>query len=292
MRADPRFRAQSKAFWANVRSISQIAGYTAKKTKQVRVFSLEEMTQALHSAGLGDAHLILGDEPTPLATRLEAYFEYRAQVLNHFVEPLLMDAAEARTIFKSLKKSLKPKCPLPLNKQKKGKAGPNALTGIVNMLIEANTNGLPVDFAPRRLTTFTRDGAPLRTLARRVDGCFPSTVNPSAVWEIKEYYFTTTFGSRVADGVYETLLDGMELEDLREHEGLECEHLLIVDSHYTWWECGRSYLCRIIDMLHMGFVDEVIFGREVLDRLPQLAKAWAQGGSSRASKPHQVSKPR
>ena len=31
-----------------------------------------------------------------------------------------------------------------------------------------------------------------------------------ALWEIKEYYYTTTFGSRVADGVYETLLDGLE----------------------------------------------------------------------------------
>jgi hypothetical protein len=39
----------------------------------------------------------------------------------------------------------------------------------------------------------------------------PGTVNPIAIWEIKEYYYTTTFGSRVADGVYETLLDGMEL---------------------------------------------------------------------------------
>ena len=40
-------------------------------------------------------------------------------------------------------------------------------------------------------------------------------MNPIAVWELKEYYYTTTFGSRVADGIYETLLDGMELEDMR-----------------------------------------------------------------------------
>ena len=39
-------------------------------------------------------------------------------------------------------------------------------------------------------------------------------MDPLAVWEIKEYYYTTTFGSRVADGVYETLLDGMELREL------------------------------------------------------------------------------
>lgn len=48
----------------------------------------------------------------------------------------------------------------------------------------------------------------------------------------------------------------------------------MVDSHFTWWECGRSYLCRIVDMLHMGYVDEVLFGREVVERLPVVVKGW------------------
>ena len=125
-------------------------------------------------------------------------------------------------------------------------------TGIINMLIEANANGLPCDYDPRKLTSVTLTRAPLRTLARRVDGAFPTTVNPTAVWEIKEYYYTTTFGSRVADGVYETLLDGMELEELREHEKIDVKHYLMVDDFNTWWNMGRSYLCRIIDMLHNG----------------------------------------
>jgi hypothetical protein len=101
-------------------------------------------------------------------------------------------------------------------------------------------------------------------------------VNPVAIWEIKEYYYTTTFGSRVADSVYETLLDGMEVEELRENEGIQTEHLLIVDSHFTWWKCGRSYLCRLVDMLHMGYVDEVIFGSEVVERLPTIVERWVQ----------------
>ena len=104
----------------------------------------------------------------------------------------------------------------------------------------------------------------------------PGHVDPLAVWEIKEYYYTTTFGSRVADGVYETLLDGMELQELAEQEGVTVEHLLMVDAHYTWWDCGKSYLCRMIDMLHMGYVDEILFGREVVDRLPELARSWAE----------------
>jgi hypothetical protein len=111
---------------------------------------------------------------------------------------------------------------------------------------------------------------------------FTSVVNPIAVWEVKEYYYTTTFGSRVADGVYETLLDGFELAELRENEGVHIGHYLIVDDRFTWWDCGRSYLCRIIDMLHMGLLDEAIFGREVIDRLPALTSEWAEVAEERS----------
>ena len=187
-----------------------------------------------------------------------------------------MDASEAKRQFRRLKTSLKPSCPLPMNKQKGSKKAEAYFTCIINMLIEANAKGFGCDYDPRRLTTFTRDGIPLRTLARRVDGAFPGAVNPVAIWEIKEYYYTTTFGSRVADGIYETLLDGMELEELRQHEDVDVKHYLMVDAHYTWWDCGKSYLCRIVDMLHMGYVDEVLFGREVLDELPRIVGEWTK----------------
>jgi len=161
-----------------------------------------------------------------------------------------------------------------MNKQKGDKRAHAFLTCLVNMMIEANAGDTDCNYDPRELTTITKDNAPLRTLARRVDGAFPSGVNPVAIWEIKEYYYTTTFGSRVADGVYETLLDGMELEELRVNEGVDVLHYLIVDAHYTWWSCGKSYLCRIVDMMHMGYVDEVLFGREVVERLPELVNNW------------------
>lgn len=154
---------------------------------------------------------------------------------------------------------------------------------MINMIIEDNLSGYKCDYDPRELTTVTQKGRPLRTLSRRIDGAFPSAVNPIAIWEIKEYYYTTTFGSRVADGVYETLLDGMELEELYEHEGIKVMHLLMIDAHYTWWDCGKSYLCRIIDMLNMGYVDEVLFGYEIIERLPSLVNEWVAIAKSRRS---------
>lgn len=185
-----------------------------------------------------------------------------------------MKRDEAKAEFDLLHKKLAPNCPIPMNKQKGDKEGPAFLTGIVNMLIEANIGGAPCNYDPKALTTVTRDSMPLRTLSRRVDGAFPSIVNPLAIWEVKEYYYTTTFGSRVADRVYETLVDGMELEELQTVSKRKIYHILFVDDHLTWWVKGRSYLCRLIDMPQMGFVDEVIVGRETLNRVPELAREW------------------
>jgi len=168
-----------------------------------------------------------------------------------------------------------------MNKQTGKKKKPLYLTGIINMLVADGVAGGKCDYSPMALTTVTREGAAVRTLSRRVDGAFPSVVNPVAVWEIKEYYYTTTFGSRIADGVYETLVDGMELEELRESEGIEIKHYLMVDAYETWWEMGRSYLCRLVDMLNMRYVDEILFGKEAVERIPVITKQWAQILASR-----------
>lgn len=275
MKPDPRFQKQPKSFWANVRTLSQALGYTVRNQRTIYVPTMPELLAALRSLGLTANHLSGdGTNANELGRKLLDYFEYRANILKTLVEPNLMDASEAKRLFQQCKTKLHPTCPLPLNKQKGEKKAEAFFTCIINMLIEANSRGYPCDYDPRELTTITRGEEPLRTLARRVDGAFPSAINPIAVWEIKEYYYTTTFGSRVADGVYETLLDGMELEELREHEGIHVRHYLMVDAYYTWWDCGKSYLCRIVDMLHMGYVDEVLFGREIVQRLPQLVKEW------------------
>lgn len=277
MKPDPRFLAQSKEFWANVRTISQEVGYTQRGQGTIKVPTLAEVHAALEALTLGSRHIAShADELTPLGEALLEYFAFRARVLNDTVQRQLMDKAAAEREFNRLKRTLKPTCPLPLNKQKGEKRNYSFLTGMVNMLVEAGIADVACDYDPRSLTTITHDSMPLRTLARRVDGAFPSVVDPIAIWEIKEYYYTTTFGSRVADGVYETLLDGMELEELRTATGRHVTHVLFIDDRYTWWECGRSYLCRMIDMLHMGYVDEVVIGREVLTRLPELVAEWIE----------------
>lgn len=277
MKADKRFLNISLEFWANIKLINQKAGYTDRQTKTIKVHTLEVIQKVYEENNLDYSKIIDKNRQfTDFGNLIIAYMKYRSDILTNQVEPNLMKVAEAKKIFTQLQKKLKPTCPLPMNKQKGDKRDYAFLTGIVNMLIEANSKGLPCDYDPKELTAITQKRFPVRTLSRRVDGAFPNIINPMAIWEIKEYYYTKTFGSRVADGVYETLLDGLELREARENIGIEVEHYLIVDDYFTWWILGRSYLCRIIDMLHMGILTEALFGKEIIDRIPVIVEGWTK----------------
>ena len=283
MKPNPKFSNMPKYFWAVVRTVSQKIGYTNRGTGLVKIPNVTEIKKAFDDLDLDTKNIINNGIHSELAQSLVDYYSYRADILNNYVEPRLMDAERAKKEFHAIYKSFSPSCPIPMNKQKGEKKEPAFLTGIINMIIERDLGVLPCDYDPRELTTVTLGGLPLRTLSRRVDGAFPSAINPYAIWEIKEYYYTTTFGSRVADGVYETLLDGMELEELHEHENVKVHHYLMIDAYYTWWECGKSYLCRIIDMLHMGYVDEVLFGYEIIEKLPDIVKEWVKNEEQKVS---------
>jgi hypothetical protein len=288
MKADPRFSGKDLEFWAYVRLLSEDLGYVVKKRgrKNIKpeadsgiegtiatfelsklIFSLEQMD--LSSAKLQDA----SGNVSVFGRDLEAYFIYRADLLNQTVQANLMDRAQAETEFLRLEVELNPSCPRPKNKQKD--TSPAFLTGIVNMLLEQHVGSSQINYNPQELIKISRDDLPLRTFSRRVDGCFPAATNPKAIWEIKEYYNTTSFGSRISDGVYETALDGMERYELEQSHGIHIHHTLFIDSRIAWWTPGgKPYLCRLIDLLNMGYVSELIVGREVLIRLPELIQEW------------------
>jgi hypothetical protein len=269
-------------FWANVKLLSQKIGYTAKATRKgetssVRIPSKDEILKAYNDLSLDPKTLEVKINEKTFLEYLREYFTYRADILNNEIESNLMNKSEAEKIFKNLYKEyldLKLNCPLPLNKQKNEKSGYALLTCMVNILIAKELGDLPCNYDPHSLSYFTKDSFLIRTLSRRIDGAFPDIINPLSIWEIKEYYNTTTFGSRIADGVYETLMDGMELKELSEKESLSINHLLIIDAYDTWWLKGKSYLCRIIDMLNMGLVTEVLFGKEIITRIPEITKDW------------------
>lgn len=280
MKPNELFKSQPLEFWANIKLLNQRLGYVNRKRKLnpdggFMIPNVEQVKEVFEEENLNYNKIVdNNDKFTPFGKLIVDYMQYRSDVLTDFVHPNLMDKEEAKDVFYNLKKACDPQILLPLNKQTGEKKDYAYLTGIVNILISQAKEDFECDFDPKELTAITHDGFPVRTLSRRVDGAFPSVINPFAIWEIKEYYYTTTFGSRVADGVYETQLDGWELQEAYESTNKKVYHYLIIDDRFTWWTKGRSYLCRLIDTMHMGLVDEVIFGKEVLTRIPELVHEW------------------
>jgi hypothetical protein len=255
MRADPRFLSKSFRFWAHAKFISEKLKYS-DRTKQLRSYEPVQVAAALRARNL--------TADNDLLEEVIEYLNWRAFKLNTEIAPLFMNREEAAEAFEQVKKRVGSAKLHSMNKQKGEKRHPSYLAGIVGMIAEsvAGPKGFVDD--TQNLTILTWDGNLEEIFSRRFDGVFPSTENPKAIWEIKEYYGTTSFGSRVSGAVYETLLDGYEIKGVRSRHDKIIQHYLFVDDRVALWGDGRPYLCRMVDMLHTGHVDEIFFGREVL----------------------------
>lgn len=273
MQAFPEFKTMPSEFWALVKFVSETLHYTDRKTKSIKTYTLEEITELLTSRNIAANNYTI--------RTAKRYFDKRATVLNEFVQHMLMDAQTAKSEYEKLLPLYERNgfiCKLPINKQGGEMKKVNYFTAIINILTEKTIRNssiydgsLGFDDDPRGLIyVLDKKNNLIGASSRRYDGAYPEIMNPEMVWEIKEYYYATTFGSRVADGVYETQLDGYEFRDLKNRFGKEILHVFFIDAYKTWWIDGKSYLCRIIDILNSGLVDEVIVGKEVFTRWPEL----------------------
>lgn len=289
MKALPECKNLNPKFWAHVKRLSEGIGYTAKADKKegipsrIKVPTDSEVYTFLNSNDYATTYFFdENQQPNENGKRLLKYFSSRADMLNNEAEKFLMDEDEARKLFEKTRNDLNSDLPIIMNKQKKEKRKPAYLANIIGMIVDHYSGDFGFVNDPKSLTVFTDSGNLIETtLSRRFDGAFPTVENPISLWEIKEYYYTTTFGSRIADGVYESLLDGLEIRDLFTNTGKKVLHYIMVDSHRTFWNMGKSYLCRYFDLLNMGFADEVLFGSEIASRLPQLEESWVVAAHNR-----------
>ncbi|MGN8697761.1 DUF7687 domain-containing protein [Bacillota bacterium HCP3S3_F1_1] len=275
MQAFEQFQGMDASFWAFVKYISENLGYTERGEGVVKKYPISEIKALCRERGINASEDII--------INAAQYSKMRADLLNRFAESMLMDAETASEEFRNwemLHRVENYYCKLPLNKQKGAMKQVAFFTAIINIIAEktireitGNTRSLGFDDDPRGLAYVWDDnGRIIGASSRRFDGAYPSIESPKLVWEIKEYYYATTFGSRVADGVYETQLDGFEFKELYDRTGRKVYHVLFIDAYRTWWVQGKSYLCRLVDAMNSGVVDEVIVGREVLTRWPELLR--------------------
>lgn len=280
MQAFNSFKAMDASFWALVKYISEALGYTERGEGLVKEFSIDVIKKLCGERGINATEEVISN--------VAHYSKMRADLLNKFAAGMLMDAATADKEYRkweTLHRTENYSCKLPLNKQKGAMRQVAFFTALINIIAEktireimGDNDSLGFDDDPRGLAYILDDDRKIvGASSRRFDGAYPCIKNPKLVWEIKEYYYATTFGSRVADGVYETQLDGFEFKELYDRTGRKVYHVLFIDAYRTWWIQGKSYLCRLIDAMNSGVVDEVIVGREVLTRWPELLRSIIQG---------------
>lgn len=294
MRASDYWRNQDEQFWAYVRVLSEKRGYAKRGTDSIAVFSLAECKATLREL---DRDPTVLDDESGLGARLVDYFDYRAHELNDVARNNLLEAREAEELFNGIvdrcctsATELRDRMGVlvavkygvrggmsvrvPMNKQTGSKRAPSFLTGMVNILFSYELQGEAFEDDPRRLPVVDRDGELFAAMSRRLDGAYPASINPRAIWEIKEYYYTTTFGSKISDAVYISQLDGHERREIVEATGMPIDLYLFVDAYGTWWTKGKAYLCRLVDAVNKGVVDEIVVGRECVEAIPRLVSSW------------------
>lgn len=245
------------------------------KGYQIENYGIEHLINACKKAGLSILEVFDRGNVTQFGQDLIDYLNYRYDRLQ-WIETKLRTLEQAIGDYNRISRGHTPKY-YKIQYTKKKIKQPLVLTNTINCLTEKALNGAFFEPDPNKLITVSKnDGTLLHTISRRVDGAYPSLSNATAIWETKEYYVGRSFGSRIADGIYETMLVGEELLELESRSSIKVHHYLIIDGRDEWWERGKSYLCRILDILHMGYIDQALVGSEVLEEWPRIVKSWRQ----------------
>lgn len=267
MKAFEQFQREDKSFWFFVRFISEKLKYSKRGQNEVKSYTAKEVEKlcAINNISCTADQL----------SQAVKYCQMRANILNNTVKANLMDVEEAKSVFDSLYSQKEYTFKLIYNKQSGAKKQINYYAAIITLLAEDILGGSEnFDPDPKGLVYLLHNQHIVGASSRRFDGAYPSIFSPRVVWEIKEYYYTKSFGSRIADAVYETVLDGYEFNEIENRTGTHVKHVVFVDSKFNFWGKGKSYLCRFVDAVNMGLIDEVIFGKEVLTRWPEILQEY------------------
>jgi len=155
----------------------------------------------------------------------------------------------------------------------------SAINFVFQKCILETDNGDSFDYDPGVFPLITdNDNNPVYTMSRRMDGAYPSCVNPKVLWEVKEYYDNKTYGSRVNDSIYETILSGKECAEVKKLlSEYDIKHLVFFDGFYALGILGRALLLRFIDCFFQRLVDDIIVGSDIIDIWPTITKHLISG---------------
>lgn len=272
MYANERFAGYNTKFWSYVRLVSEQAGYQPHGEKLVKKYTKKDLSETVEKTGINGEQLLGGlttNNTTDLGEELLDYLNFRSDKVKQALDKI-RTKNQAFSDFEEYCGDYVMETEQ-LNKQGSGEK--LIFANSVNLVLERET-GIDFNPNPRMLPTVLDSEKNLKTtLPKWPDGAFPTARNPLALWEVKEFYSSTTFGSRIADAIYEMMLFGEEVQTLQEETEQKIDLYLMTDG-YEAWKKGVSYICRIIDILNMEYIDAAIFGEEVFTQWPDIVNSW------------------
>ena len=223
MKAFRRFTKEDKSFWFFIRFLSEKLGYSKKG--EILSYNRAQIESLCKKENIFAS-------PDRITQAMD-YCQMRADTINTVVQENLMDAEMAKSEFEKLQRLGTYYSKLIMNKPSGSKKRINYFTAIITMIAEKVLGGGEnFDPDPRGLVYVLNNRTITGASSRRFDGAYPSIYNPKIVWEIKEYYYSKTFGSRVADAVYEAELDGYEFNEIFSRTGESVHHVMFIDGKY------------------------------------------------------------
>jgi len=208
------------------------------------------------AAKIGEAKLKLGPEISKL---LIAYLEFRTTLWDARGKMLRTEAEANAFCVKAFKES--PKTTQTKNQDHHQSSKAMVLTTTRMAEAVCQEYGIAIDPNPQTRCVWLV-AQKLHVTARNLDGAVPGLLNPILIWEIKEYWGTTSGGSKMSDAVYECALVGRELRDFERRTGHHVDHVVLLDGK-DQWTSRKSDLLRFCDLYYQGIVDELIIGREI-----------------------------
>jgi len=122
------YLGRSQQWWAEVKTISEAAGYTQKtargqaKVDQIKIHTPAEIIKAYEGLGLRWDHLFIknvdGYEPTDYGRGILEYIRYRSTTLAS-IKDQLMNAEQAKAAFEEMRRERAMPIPRPKKKGKK-----------------------------------------------------------------------------------------------------------------------------------------------------------------------------
>src|SRR6185369_6056687 len=103
MKGNEKFTKKSSRFWAVVKIVSEKIGYSERvgkdKVSGMKRYTFEDIRNTFNKLEMPIEYCFVNDKPTSECVSVLEYLNYRADLIENVIRPLLMDREEAKKAY-------------------------------------------------------------------------------------------------------------------------------------------------------------------------------------------------